>query len=300
MKKLTREELIAKFISVHGNKYDYSNVIYINYDSKVEIKCNCCGEIFWQRPSHHCAGIGCPKCAKNKKHTTEEFIKLAKEVHGDKYLYDKVVYKNQHTKVIIVCPKHGEFLQQPNSHLWGRGCPKCADRKLTTEKFVEKAKCIHGNKYDYSETKYINKRTKLKIKCTICNKYFYIYPNNHIQGKQGCPCQKPRSTQENKIAKYLSENNIKFIRQKYFEGCKFKHTLAFDFYLPDYNTCVEFQGQQHYDVVKGWGGEEGLKIRQQRDQIKRDFCIKEAILLLEIRYDENVENALQNFFKNFL
>ena len=135
----------------------------------------------------------------SKRSTTEEFIEKARKVHGDKYDYSKVNYINEHTKVIIVCPIHGDFLQQPNSHLSKRNCPKCVNRKLTTEEFIKKAKEVHGNKYDYTCTEYINKRTKVKILCKQCNKIFEIFPFNHILNKHGCPCQRPRSKSENNI-----------------------------------------------------------------------------------------------------
>ena len=91
----------------------------------------------------------------SKKKTTEEFIKEAKEKHGNKYDYSKVEYINNHTKVCIICPEHGEFWQFPQDHLKGRGCICCAGvKKLTTSDFIEQAKKIHGDKYDYSKVIY--------------------------------------------------------------------------------------------------------------------------------------------------
>ena len=100
--------------------------------------------------------------------TTEEFIKEAREIHGDKYDYSKVEYKGYSVKVCIICPEHGEFWQVPNSHLKGCGCPSCSKvKRLTTEEFIKRSKEIHGNRYDYSKTRYINKRTKVTITCPI-------------------------------------------------------------------------------------------------------------------------------------
>jgi hypothetical protein len=91
-----------------------------------------------------------------KKLTTEEFIKRAEIVHGNKYDYSKSNYVNAHKKVIIICKKHGDFLQAPNHHLGGQGCRECGNKKLTTEKFIKKAEKIHGHKYNYSKVDYIN------------------------------------------------------------------------------------------------------------------------------------------------
>ena len=116
-----------------------------------------------------------------------KFIKKAKEIHGDKYDYSKVEYKNSNTKVCIICPEHGEFWQLPYHHLHGCGCSKCRSKKmtLTTEEFIERAKEIHGDKYDYSKTEYVDNKTKICIICPIHGEFWQI-PLNHLQNK-GCP-----------------------------------------------------------------------------------------------------------------
>ena len=135
--KSSREVFINKATNVHGDKYDYSKVEY--YDSKTNV-CIICPEHgeFWQRPAHHVHGVGCPICANNNKGKynligKENFIKKAKEIHGDKYDYSKVEYNGNKTKVCIICPKHGEFWQRPNCHLNGHGCSKCNSSKLENE-----------------------------------------------------------------------------------------------------------------------------------------------------------------------
>jgi hypothetical protein len=118
------EEFISKSKEIHDDKYDYSKVEYVNAQTKVCIICPIHGE-FWQRPLDHIKNkSGCPRCVGRNK-TTEEFIKKAKEVHGNKYDYSKVEYKGAFTKVCIICPEHGEFWQVPNNHLNGKGCPYC-------------------------------------------------------------------------------------------------------------------------------------------------------------------------------
>ena len=103
---------------------------------------------------------------------TKEFIEKAKRIHGDKYDYSKVKYVNNRTKVCIICPEHGEFWQRPTSHLKGCICYRCSQKakakkqkKSSTNEFIEKAKKIHGDKYDYSKVEYINAKTKV---CIIC------------------------------------------------------------------------------------------------------------------------------------
>lgn len=130
-----------------------------------------------------------------RKLTTQEFIKKAKQVHGDKYDYNKVRYAGTYEKVTIICSEHGQFLQTPVLHLQGQGCPKCSHRsyKLTTQEWINKAIAIHGNYYDYSKAEYIDSKTKI---CIICPEHgeFWQLPNNHLR-TFGCPkCGKKRVT----------------------------------------------------------------------------------------------------------
>ena len=189
MKKLTTEEFISKAREVHGDKYDYSKVEYVNASTPVCIICPEHGE-FMQRPINHLNGRGCSKCGGTGL-TTEDFIKKAEAVHGDKYDYSKVVYVNTHTPVCIICPEHGEFLQEPVNHLSGRGCPKCADinriksKRVPFEEFFEKAREVHGDKYTYLKDTYLGVRTKMTIVCPIHGN-FEQSPSKHILGA-GCP-----------------------------------------------------------------------------------------------------------------
>ena len=188
-KKLTQEEFITRAKEIHGDKYDYSKIVYKNAVTDICIICPEHGE-FWQRAGHHLKGCGCPKCSavnsgNDRRKTTEDFIARAKEVHGDKYDYSNVVYKNANDKVIIICPEHGEFLCKPSKHLSGRGCPKCAGKYKTTEDFVEQAKKVHGDKYDYSKIEYINCDTKITVVCPKQGE-FSINPSRFLNGF-GCP-----------------------------------------------------------------------------------------------------------------
>ena len=180
----TTEDFIAEAQKIHGDKYDYSKVEYVNSGTKVCIVCPEHGE-FWQTPSNHLSGKGCLSCSGRKKMNLEEFIAEAQKVHGDKYNYSKVVYINSGTKVCIVCPEHGDFWQTPSEHKSGKGCPKCIGRNKTTEDFIAKAKEVHGNKYDYSKTKYVDTKTKV---CIICPQHgeFWQIASSHIRGN-GCP-----------------------------------------------------------------------------------------------------------------
>lgn len=187
--QLTTEIFVERASKIHCDKYDYSKVNYVNGHTKVCIICPIHGE-FWQIPSAHLGGQGCHKCADKKKglhniSNTISFVEKAKKVHGEKFDYSKVEYKNAYTKVCIVCPKHGDFWQTPASHLSGRGCNLCSKPIHDTESFIEEAKKVHGDKYDYSKVNYVDGHTKVCIICPIHGE-FWQTPNNHVRNRN-CP-----------------------------------------------------------------------------------------------------------------
>lgn len=183
------KRFIEKAKEVHCNKYDYSKVKYVNSQTKVCIICPEHGE-FWQEPAAHLRGYNCPKCANIKRGDTfrgtlGDFVKKAKEVHGNKYDYSKVKYINSQTKVCVICSKHGEFYITPQNHLFGQGCHKCAGRGLNTEEIIKMFRDKHGDKYDYSKVDFHKMHEKV---CIICPEHgeFWQTPSKHING-QNCP-----------------------------------------------------------------------------------------------------------------
>lgn len=150
-----------------------------------------------------------------EKYTKEEWVEKCRLKHNDKYDYSKSEYINNHTKVEIICPKHGIFKQTPKDHLSGRGCPKCKSEKIgeikrsSTEEFIKKANLVHNSKYDYSKVNYINSRLKIEI---ICPEHgiFSMTPNNHLKGK-GCPkCKGRNLTKEEIIEKFRKIHGNKY------------------------------------------------------------------------------------------
>jgi very-short-patch-repair endonuclease len=297
----TKEKFVKSAIKKHGDKYDYSKVNYIRSNKKIIIICPIHGE-FKQKPNTHLNGRGCPKCgiiqrAKTHTKTNNFFIKQAKIIHGNKYDYSLTQYKNSKCKVKIICRKHGIFEQMPFSHLYGKGCEKCGyiivSNKLCSSKdeFIKKAKKIHGNNYDYSEVNYKNQVVKVKIFCKKCKQFFYQSTQNHLLGF-GCSCHKS-SRGEKFIEKYLIKNNIIFIKEQTFETCKNKKKLRFDFYLPKYNLCIEFDGIQHFKENSIWYTKEVVI----NDNIKNNFCKNNNINFLRINYKQitKIDNILNTY-----
>lgn len=188
-----RSNFLARATEIHGIKYDYSLVDYINNHTKVKIICSEHG-VFQQIPLGHLQGNSCTLCGssvrKGKKQTTEEFIKLSIKTHGEKYDYTETTYINAKTNVDIFCRVHGKFTQNPTKHKLGAGCKKCnsvnkdKNYEQKTEIFIEKAIKAYGDLYDYSLTLYEHSRTPIKVGCKI-HGVFEQKPYHHLLGK-GC------------------------------------------------------------------------------------------------------------------
>lgn len=285
-KNVTTEEFIEKSIKKHGKKYDYKLVDYKNSLEKVKIICDVHG-VFEQMPKTHlkhgCLLCGIENNANLSRKSEEHFIKQATRIHKYKYDYSKVRYKNTMTKVEVICPIHGVFKQTPNSHLRGIGCSKCGDHRMSEkrtsnkEMFINLSRNIHGDSYDYSNVEYKNSKIKVKIKC-LKHGVFEQTPNSHLIGK-GCPICKS-SKGEKMIYKILNNYKINFSKEHKFEDCKNVKELPYDFYVINYNTCIEFHGNQHFEKNVFFGGEIAFLENKKRDIIKEYYCKNNNIPLI--------------------
>jgi len=295
-KKLTNEEVILRAKEKHGDKYDYSKVDYINVKGKIIITCPEHGD-FEQRTLNHLRGDGCPKCKGGVSQSFEDFVNKANKTHSDKYDYSKTVYTNNSSKLTITCPEHGDFEQRAQNHLRGDGCPRCSNNKvLSTEDIIEKAIKIHGDKYDYS--KVISGNNNNDEITIICKKHgeFKQVIANHLGGAGCRKCKESRG--ETKVRVFLEQNNIEYEPQYKFDDCRDINKLPFDFYLPKYNLCVEYNGEQHYKPFKRFGGEKRFISQKRRDKIKKEYCEKNNIPLLIIKHNENVKKVLNKIIIN--
>ena len=269
-------EFINKARKIHGDKYDYSKVEYINSQTKVCIICSEHGE-FWQRPNNHLNGQGCIKCSGKELLKVDNFINKSRAIHGNKYDYSKVKYINAKTKVCIICPKHGEFWQKPFSHLQGQGCPVCGKERRdllntsNTNEFINKAKEIHKDKYDYSKVEYVNNKIKV---CIICPEHgeFFQSPDNHLRG-QGCPkCGQMNSEPEDEIIELLEGLKPQKRNHEILGG------KEIDIYIPSLKLGIEYNGLRWHSEKFG------------RDRCyhidKLNMCNKNGIKLIQIFEDE--------------
>jgi len=305
-KRLTTEQFICRAKSVHGDRYDYSHVQYENMYTTVKIMCSAHG-VFEQMPSNHLGGANCYKCGRTtidaaKVPSTQEFLHKVKAIHGDKYDYGDIIYHRTDSSLNITCKIHGVFTTTPHKLLSGYGCKKCGTlttankRRRTTAFFIEKAKEVHGDLYDYSEAAYLSQRDKVTIICPIHGRFSQT-ASDHLGG-HGCSlCS--GSQGERKISRYLKSQNIAYACQHTFAGCIYKKKLRFDFYIPDRNLCIEYDGRQHTESVDFFGGVALLEELNRKDEIKTQYCIDHNIGLLRISYidydriEELVHECLQ-------
>lgn len=236
-------------------------------------------------------GTFCKQCIEENWQIKEKnFIEKCKKVHNNKFDYTKTIYSGVKDKILIICKKHGEFLQWACNHVRGQGCDKCLNDSLrrTTVDIIKKSNLIHRNIYDYSKMNYINDKTPVII---ICKKHgeFYQKLSKHFNG-QGCPKCK-MSHGERSVGDFLIDNNISFVFQKMFNNCcgKNGNKLKFDFYLPTYNILIEFDGEQHFKKRYFGGANQirsssNLKRTQELDGIKNKYVRKHKIFLIRIGY----------------
>ena len=302
----TTQNFVTRCIKKHGNKYDYSKSVYTGSIDIIEIYCKKCNDYFEQIAGYHLQGNGCQKCNGGHRLTTDEFINKAIKKHGNMYSYDRSVYMGSQQNIIITCSEHGDFSQRPNDHLNGAGCPVCKKKALSEfrmkdiETFLTQVEEKFPGTYDTSLVEYKGADKKIKIKCNRCDFWYVSTPGKILAGYRGCKCSMSKGEQI--IFDYFKSSEIKFKSEKPFNHHFYGNRLRFDFYLPEYNICIEYDGIQHY-VPQNFSGrdeniEESLVAVKVRDNIKNLICIEKGIKLYRIGYTEfdMITNILDYIF----
>lgn len=290
---MTFKDFIKKANEKHGDKYDYSEVEYVNSKTKIKVICHEKDENgiehgpFYVEPSLHLhRGDGCPKCAGRNKYKDKEYLlnSLKKVYKNDNYTFDKVVYRGYKEKITITCPEHGDFDITINHAMRGQGCPKCRyvksanSKRRSIKEVIDEAQKVHGDKYDYSLiTEYKNDRIKYPIKCKTCGNIFYQPFNNHIQGGQGCPfCFTQSSKEETEVFDYLKtlvgEDNITKRDREILNG------RELDIYIPNKKIAIEFDGVLWHN--EKFNSDKNYHLKKTED------CLNKGVRLIHIFEDE--------------
>lgn len=283
-KKFTYEE-VKKYIE--DKNEELLSDKYINNRTKIKIKCKN-GHEYDTIFKDYKRGHGCPVCSGSKKYTYEE-VKLHLNDNGYELLSNE--YHRNNENLMIKCPEGHVVHMRYSSFKSGRRCKICARNQKHDINYIKETL----NKYGYIllDDKYINNDTKLNMRC---------YNGHDIQltfkhFKRGIRCQKCScSSGESEIIKILDENNIKYIHQYSFDDCKDIQTLPFDFYIPDKNICIEYDGIQHFKPIEQFGGLKAFEDRKRKDEIKTFYCKQNNINLLRIPYWDffNLQKIIQD------
>lgn len=303
--KYNTESYIQKAKLIHGKKYDYSKTSYVHNHQKLIIICPEHGD-FEVRASNHITkqANGCIKCGEIRSHneqrkSMESFLNEANKVHNFKYDYSDSQYKNFNSKISIKCNTHGNFTQLVSNHLNGMGCSKCSfeSREIKPENFdsyLIRFKEVHNDYYNYEKSIYKGYDNKILVICPLHGD-FECAVYNHLKGR-GCPkCR--RSKGELEISKWLDNNSINYIDQYKINECRNIRPLPFDFYIESHNLLIEFQGEQHSKQLTGNWTRYDLKSRQETDLKKKNFALNNNYNFLEINFNENIKQKLNEYFK---
>ena len=301
-----KDKITCEFIKKYLNDNNYTckliSDVYINCDSKLEFECMCGNHFFssWSNIKKM-SGL-CKKCVAYKKsislrRSNDELHNQIDDIYGkNQFLlldrnFSRIKVKH------LIC--QNEFEIKQSHFINGQGCKFCNLKKrdfgaLTNETFLNR---LSGYINDFEFlNKYVNNRTLVTIKCKKCQNIFQQTPS-HIFDR-GIYCKSCNGSRgEQSIERYLKTNDINYIAQYKFKNCKNKQPLSFDFYLFDYNICIEYQGIQHYKAIDYFGGKKGHEEQVVRDNIKRQYCKDNNITLLEISYKEfnNINKILDSF-----
>ncbi|QGH73850.1 restriction endonuclease type II-like protein [Vibrio phage vB_VhaM_VH-8] len=301
-----RSKFLEKSKSIHGDRYDYSLVDYVNTNTPVNIICPVHG-VFTTTPSIHLMGSNCKLCSnermsKNKRHGSEKVLKKLKEVHGEKFTYDLSEYDSSSRHVIVTCPEHGKSRQEIRNHLRGAGCKGCAidGTRDSLQDFIEKSNKVHNNFYLYEKATYYNTYSNVTITCPEHGD-FIQRANDHVKG-HGCPnCSSRKSNAEIMWQKFLSDEGIDFldnIRPEWLllENRKGRHEL--DLYIPSMKLAIEINGN-------AWHSTSSVRNNTPKDISyhfeKYQVCKANGVTLIHIFQFESVrawKKLLSSYFKN--
>lgn len=299
MKKKTHTEYVQE-LSIKNPNLEVIG-IYIDAKTKIQHRCKKHNIIWDISPSNALKGQGCEKCKYEKMRDNQL------KTH-EQYL-EEVIMKNPHVLVIETyvgasipilhkCKYCGkEWHIRPSDVLEGKGCRECSCKRFGVKirkshiQYIDDLSKVNINIEPIEE--YINTDTNILHQCKICGHRWSIKPNHTLLG-HGCPmCNESRG--ERCVSLWLQKYNFKYIPQYKFDDCRDKLPLPFDFYLPQYNICIEYDGEQHFKSKDWFGGKETFNVLQHHDNLKNDYCKNHNITLLRISYQQDIEEELNKF-----
>lgn len=270
---------------------------YINARTPILHKCLIDGYEWKAKPDNILSGTGCPKCAGNIKRTHDDYVKQVSIINPNIEVIGK--YVGAKKPILHLCKIHNvEWNVCPYDILQGSGCLQCRyentriNKTKSHEQYIEEVKTINPDICVIGT--YVDLKTPILHKCSKDGYLWETKPSNILFNGCGCP-QCHETSGERKVRQWLEKHNIAYIFQKTFDNCRDLRLLPFDFYLPDFDTVIEYDHKQHYEPIEHFGGQEAFELRIKHDNIKNEYCKNNGISLLRIPYFKNVEEELNNF-----
>lgn len=285
-RKYTTEKFLCKLKKVHGDRYDVSEVKYVNSTTKVVLVCPVHGR-FSSRPDMLLNGCGCPECHNDMRSrlaakTKEKFVEEVDQLYGGRYDVSDAEYVNQDTRIKVNCKEHGMFSVVPYKLLHGSHCPSCMKverdgkrKEEMTIRFIDRGNEVHGRKYVYDKIEYVNAHTPVEIICPKHGSFMQI-PSYHLDGCgcQRCALENGCSCGENEVKKFITE----------MVGCEVLYNnrslllnRELDVYVPERHVAVEYDGLF-------WHSE--FNVPQFYHLNKTNDCMDKGVRLIHIFEDE--------------
>lgn len=292
-KRKTEAEFKKEVFNLVGDEYTFLDP-YISNRTKLKVKHNECGNIYRVEPASFLRGRRCPKCYGNNKKTDVEFKKEVFNLVGNEYIFLDS-YSNNKTKLRVKHNKCGNVYKVKPNDFFTRNsrCPYCSSKANKTYKqFKKEVYALVGDEYTFLDP-YVNTHTKIRVKHNKCGTIYRVCPHTFLEGYR-CPhCNSPKG--ELIINKILKLLNIKYEPQKKFNNLKDTQPLSYDFYIPDQNILIEYQGQQHYEPIDYFGGVNQFKIQQKHDKLKSDYAKKHNYNLIAVPYTEDTLSKIKKY-----
>ena len=276
-----------------GNEYTFLDA-YVNATTKLRVKHNKCGKIYSVLPSNFIRGSRCPSCFGTHRKTNTQFNHEVYDLVGDEYTFLDP-YINTMTKIRVKHNKCGHIYEvRPRNFLKGRRCPYCnGNVKKTEAEFNHEVYDLVGGEYIFLDT-YVNNYTKLKVKHIKCGNVYEVRPTDFISHQTRCPlCNSSKG--ETIITKILDTLNITYESQKTFPDLRDTQLLSYDFYIPSQSILIEYQGQQHYEPVDCFGGNDKFVVQQKHDKMKSDYAKDHGYHLIAVPYTYDTFSKIKKY-----
>ena len=276
-----------------GDEYVFLDT-YVNNYTKIRVKHNKCGNIYEVKPMNFIHGRRCPYCGSSAKKTNTQFRQEVYILVGNEYVFLDT-YVNNYTKIRVKHNKCGNVYEvQPSSFIRGKRCPYCAGlAKKTDKQFKHEVFNLVNNDYTFLD-KYVNNKTKLRVKHNGCGNVYEVQPNSFLSGKR-CPYCNQTPKGETFISKILDNLNINYEYQKTFDDLRDSQPLSYDFYIPDQNILIEYQGLQHYQPIDYFGGDDRFISQQKHDKMKLDYAKEHGYNLITVPYTEDSLSKIKKY-----